>query len=261
MKRIALAFGTMAMGLSSAVYAQVPAPQQENINPAGSVNQTQSVNPNGAALPAAQQTSAVGFATGGTVPPPAPVPVQTSVTRSYSRGYSLYGGPEETRSRYPERRGTQSPHFSPLYPLPGVADDITLEDQAREARRNAAVEFGMFRNQFTGSTQFWMDHDRTRLAKVRYAMDEPMFRSVHPDYDWGDGGYMYNTAASVGGPQFPGSSNRVIVTPPQGAPTVRTDQVVRTDRAAVVPVKTVQPVPTHQKTADSAPLVASDRGE
>jgi hypothetical protein len=243
MKRIALAFGTVAIGLSSALYAQVPAPQQgSNLTPAGTVG-------------------------GGIVPPPpALVPLPPRANRSYSPGYSLYGGPEESRSQYPERHGTQSPRFSPLYKIPGVPDEITTEDQAREVRRNAAVEFGMFRNQFTGSTQFWMDHDRTRLAKVRYAMDEPMFRSIHPDYDWGDGGYMYNTAASVGGPQWPGSSNRVIVTPSEGVPTVRHNlntasigtppqappTVRHLNNVPVAPARTVNP---------STPLVASDRGE
>jgi hypothetical protein len=235
MKRIALAFGTVAIGLSSALYAQVPSPQQGNVNGGRGV------------VP----------------PPPAPMPLRTN--RSYSHGYSLYGGPEEARSQYPERRGTQSPHFSPLYKIPGVPDEITAEDQAREARRNAAVEFGMYRRQFTGSTEFWMDFDRTRLAKARYAMDEAMFRSIHPDYDWGDGGYMYNTAASVGGPQWPGSSNRVIVTPPQGEPTVRhnlnTASWNRLNAAPVAPTRKVEPAPINRSTLGSGPLVASDRGE
>jgi hypothetical protein len=236
MKRIALAFGTVAMGLSTAAYAQAPAPQQSGAAPAA-----ESATGNVPAQPVPVQT------------PPPPRPAFSS------RGYSLYGGPEDSRSQYPERHSAQLPHFSPLNKIPGVPDEITSEDQAREARRNAAVEFGMFRNQFTGSTQFWMDHDRTRLAKVRYAMDEPMFHSIHPDYDWGDGGYMYNTAASVGGPQWPGSSNRVIVTPPQGEPTVR-QSVVRTQNAPAAPARTVKPAsPTNQ--TPSAPLVASDRGE
>jgi hypothetical protein len=256
MKRIALAFGTVAMGLSSALYAQVPSPQQ------GNVNESQPVAPN--AAPQGGQVPSPGLTAGRVVPPP-PVPVAPGVNRSSSRGYSLYGGPEESRSQYPERRGTQSQQLGPLYKIPGVPDEITTEDQAREARRNAAVEFGMFRNQFTGSTQFWMDHDRTRLAKVRYAMDEQMFRSIHPDYDWGDGGYMYNTAASVGGPQWPGSSNRVIVTPPQGEPTVRhnlnTASLNRLNTAPVAPARTVQPAPINRSTSDSRPLVASDRGE
>ncbi len=237
MKRIALAFGTMAMGLTTAAYAQAPAAEQSGPAPAGGM-----VAGGVSAQPVPVQT-----------PPPPPRPAFKS------RSYSLYGGPEGSRTEYPERHGTQSPRFSPLYKIPGVPDEITAEDQAREARRNAAVEFGMFRNQFPGSTRFWMEHDRTRLAKVRYAMDEPMFHSIHPDYDWGDGGYMYNTAASVGGPQWPGSSNRVIVTPPQGEPTVR-HSVVRTENAPAAPARTVKPAsPTNQ--TPSAPLVASDRGE
>jgi hypothetical protein len=79
----------------------------------------------------------------------------------------------------------------------GVPDEITAADKAREARRDAAVEFGMYRRQFTGSTEFWMDYDRTRLAKVRYSMDESMWSGLHPLYDFGDGGYMYNTAVSA----------------------------------------------------------------
>src|SRR5580704_15029277 len=206
-------------------------------------------------------TLALGLGTGGTIlaqAPAAPLPDSQTATAPLP-DYRMYGGPSESRGVYHERRGSRSPSMSPLYKIPGVPDDIAAEDQAREVRRNAAVEFGMFRNQFTGSTQFWMDHDRTRLAKVRYAMDEPMFRSIHPDYDWGDGGYMYNTAASVGGPQFPGISNRVIVTPPQGEPTVR-NSIVRTQNAPAAPARTVKPAsPTNQ--TPSAPLVASDRGE
>jgi hypothetical protein len=227
MKRIALALGTVAMGLSSTLCAQAPSAER----------------------------------VGGAVPPPPPVPVAVPpVTRATSHGYSLYGGPEESRSQYPERRGIKSEQLGPLVPLPGVPDEITLEDQAREVRRNAAVEFGMYRNQFTGSTQFWMDHDRTRLAKARYAMDETMFRSIHPDYDWGDGGYMYNTATSVGGPQFAGSSNRVIVTPPQGEPTVR--HTFNTASAPVNPPRNVRPAASPNPAAPKhGPLVASDRGE
>ena len=240
MKRIALAFGTVAIGLSTSVYAQVPAPEPGNNLTQPGVNGTQPTNPNAAPLQAGQLPPAgvVGAGTVQVPPPPQPVP---SLNRSSSRGYSLFGGPDESRSLHPDRRGSQGPHFSPLYKMPGVPDEITAQDQAREARRNAAVEFGMFRRQFTGSTEFWMDHDRTRLAKVRYAMDEPMFRSIHPDYDWGDGGYMYNTAASVGGPQWPGSSDRVIVTPPQATPTVRHESIARSNHAPVAPARTVQP--------------------
>lgn len=262
MKRIALAFGTVAMGLTTAVYAQVPAPQP-GISEAGNVNNTQPANPNATQAP--NTPPQPGFVAGGGVqqaPPVYRAPVPPPVNRSYSRGYSLYGGPTESLGQYPERRGTVPPHFSPINPIPGVPDDIAAEDQAREVRRNAAVEFGMFRRQFTGSTQFWMDHDRTQLAKARYAMDETMWRSIHPDYDWGDGGYMYNTAASVGGPQWPGSSNRVIITPPQGEPTVRHALIVRENNAPVAPTRTVQPAaPTNRTGSENRSLVASDRGE
>ena len=193
MKRITLAIGTVAVGLATSVgtvNAQVSAPPQPANN-----------------LPTQPQRTQYPEA----VPVPRP-------------GYSLYGGPSE--SDYP-RPSVTPPHFSPIDKIPGVPDEITAADKAREARRNAAVEFGMFRRQFTGSTEFWMDYDRTRLAKVRYSMDEPMWHSIHPDYDWGDGGYMYNTAASVGGPQWYGSTERVIVAPPVAAPMTRTPHVVR----------------------------------
>jgi hypothetical protein len=196
MKRITLAIGTVAIGLATSVgtvNAQVPAPPRPAIN--------SPPRP---------------------LPPTNPYPEAVSVPRP---GYSLYGGPSD--SEYPRRQSVTPPHFSPIDKIPGVPDEITAADKAREARRNAAVEFGMFRRQFTGSTEFWMDYDRTRLAKVRYSMDEPMWHSIHPDYDWGDGGYMYNTAASVGGPQWSGSTERVIVAPPVAAPMTRTPHVVR----------------------------------
>jgi len=199
-------------------------------------------------------TVALGLGTGGTIfaqAPAAPLP-----------DYRMYGGPPESRGVYHERHGSTSPSFSPLYKIPGAPDEITAEDQAREVRRNAAVEFGMFRRQFTGSTEFWMDHDRTRLAKVRYAMDEPMWRSIHPAYDWGDGGYMYNTAASVGGPQWSGTAERMIVTPSESAPVVRHESIARTNNAPMTPAPNTRPVqPSQPTTPSTGPLVASDRGE
>jgi hypothetical protein len=141
----------------------------------------------------------------------------------------------------------------------GVPDEITAADKAREARRNAAVEFGMFRRQFTGSTEFWMDYDRTRLAKVRYSMDEAMWRSIHPAYDFGDGGYMYNTAASAYGPQWAGSTPAVIVTTPE--PNVNQVRIVGTPPATVLrqapaPVPALPAVePSHRISGRTTPLV------
>ena len=194
-------------------------------------------------------TAALGLATMGTA-----LFAQSPTARP---GYSLYGGPE-SRSEVPEQHGVRTPTLSPIYKMYGVPDEIAIEDAAREARRNAAVEFGMYRRQFTGSTEFWIDYDRTRLAKVRYAMDEPMWLSIHPSYDWGDGGYMYNTAASVGGPQLPGSI--LIVTPPEPAPVVRTS-VVRSNNPA--PNRTTSPsdrtlAPADRATHKVRPLVASE---
>ncbi len=126
--------------------------------------------------------------------------------------YSLYGGPSRSQN---ETRRTQTPGIGPIYKMYGVPDDIAAADKAREARRNAAVEFGMYRRQFAGSTEFWMDYDRTRLAKVRYSMDEAMWRSIHPMYEFGDGGYMYNTAATAVGPLGPGPAARMTVTVPE----------------------------------------------
>jgi hypothetical protein len=171
-------------------------------------------------------------------------------------GYSLYGGPPESRSETPERHGVPAPSVSPIYKMYGVPDDIAAADSAREARRNAAVEFGMFRRQFTGSTEFWMDHDRTQLAKARYAMDEPMWRSIHPAYEFGDGGYMYNTAASVGGPQWAGSPERVIITAPEpyrAAPVPFVSNAAPAVAPPTVPAQHVAPL--------RAPLVASDAGD
>jgi hypothetical protein len=175
--------------------------------------------------------------------------------------YSLYGGPPASHSQS-QRHGVQTPSLGPLYKMYGVPDEITAADQAREARRNAAVEFGMFRRQFTGSTEFWMDHDRTRLAKVRYSMDEPMWRSIHSAYDFGDGGYMYNTAASAYGPQWAGTRARVTVTAPEN--NVYQNSFVGTNVVPPAPLIRHAPAvpaspavgPTHRPSAPAAPLVA-----
>ncbi len=64
------------------------------------------------------------------------------------------------------------------YRLYNVPDDLKAAEQERDRVRAAAVEFGTFRRQFTGSTQFWIDENRTELAKSRYAMDEPLWRAL-----------------------------------------------------------------------------------
>ena len=153
-------------------------------------------------------------------------------------GYSLYGGPSESRSQPPVKHGVQSPTISPIYKVPGVPDEIDMQDQAREARRDAAVEFGMYRHQFPGSTRFWMDYDRTQLAKVRYSMDEQMFHSIHPAHDWGDGGYMYNTATAASDAQLTGQGERVITTVPVEDYRATPVNVVRQ------PVPAIRTVPT-----------------
>jgi hypothetical protein len=154
--------------------------------------------------------------------------------------YSLYGGPP-SQSQPPERRGTTTPRIGPVYKMYGVPDEIGAADKAREARRNAAVEFGMFRRQFTGSTEFWMDYDRTRLAKVRYSMDEAMWRSIHPAYDFGDGGYMYNTAASAVAPWGPGPAARMTITTPET--NVYQVPIVDTNGPPTAPVLRQAPAP------------------
>lgn len=243
MKRIALAIGTMAMGFSTtALYAQ--APGQHPLDQPG----TQPAQEAGLAISRGAPNIQRSLNR-------QPAPPRAS--RPSSLGYSLYGGPSESLSEPPQRHGVQTPSISPLYNIPGVTDEIAAGDHAREARRDAAVEFGMYRRQFTGSTEFWMDYDRTRLAKVRYSMDEPMFRSIHPAYDWGDGGYMYNTAASVGGPRWAGTAD--IVTPSQAAPIVRT-QITRSND---VPTPAIRPTshPSLPTTPSSSSLVASEAGD
>jgi hypothetical protein len=129
----------------------------------------------------------------------------------------------------------------------GVPDEITAEQEAREARRNAAVEFGMYRRQFTGSTEFWMDYDRTRLAKARYSMDEPMWRSIHPLYEFGDGGYMYNTATTAIEPLGLGSAARMTITVPE--PNTRPVEIVNNARAAASIIRQAPAAPSKPSVA------------
>jgi hypothetical protein len=116
----------------------------------------------------------------------------------------------------------------------GVPDELKIAEDERDRIREAAVEFGRFRRQFTGSTQFWMDQHRTELAKSRYAMDEPLWRGVHPPEYFGDGGYLYNTAESVGGAVIWGPSQRILIENPRPVPVASS---VPTDRATTPTAK------------------------
>jgi hypothetical protein len=255
MRRITLTIATVAMGLATAasgLYAQVPAPPQPGGAPGQPNPNLNQPGPQGEQAPGAPGAGfgfAGGMAQQNQQPVARPIP-----PRPVRPSYSMYGGPVEQESlgQYPQRRGVRTPSMSPLYKIPGLPDQIAEEDAARQARRDAAVEFGMYRNQFLASSRFWMDHDRTRLAKVRYAMDEAMWHGIHPAYDWGDGGYMYNTAASVGGPQMPGTGERVIINPPQASPTVRHEFAVRTK-------DDMPTAPMYRTNTESGSLVASDR--
>jgi hypothetical protein len=162
--------------------------------------------------------------------------------------YGYYGGPSApAKSMAP----TTTPSRKPLdglngpYRLYNVPDDLKAAEQERDRIRAAAVEFGTFRRQFTGSTQFWMDEHRTELAKSRYAMDEPMWRALHPAEYFGNGGYLYNTAESVGSEVLWGPAPAVVVTPPAAAPA----PIVKT-----APVN-VAPVPASRQRVTPAPRV------
>jgi hypothetical protein len=114
--------------------------------------------------------------------------------------YGMYGGPTAAPADNYSTRHSREPllGLEGPYRLYGVPDDLTAAEIQQQQIRDAAVEFGRFRRQFNGSTQFWMDEHRTELAKARYAMDEPMFRALHPPEYYGHGGYLYHTADSVG---------------------------------------------------------------
>src|SRR3984957_5555175 len=114
--------------------------------------------------------------------------------------YGMYGGATAAPADNYGTRHSREPllGLEGPYRLYGVPDDLTAAEMRQQQIRDAAVEFGRFRRQFTGSTQFWMDEHRTELPKARYAMDEPMFRALHPPEYYGHGGYLYHTADSVG---------------------------------------------------------------
>jgi hypothetical protein len=153
--------------------------------------------------------------------------------------YGYYGGPSApAKSLAPSTRSPREPlggQFGP-YKLYGVPDELGMAEQERDRIREAAVEFGRFRRQFTGSTEFWMDEHRTELAKSRYAMDEPMWRGLHPQEYFGNGGYLYDTAESVGSEIVWGPSQPVVATQvaPVPAPIVNTTP-------AQTPVPTARP--------------------
>ena len=148
--------------------------------------------------------------------------------------YGYYGGPTAPQSMAPktQRYGRSSRGYDGFYKLYGVPDELTIAEQERDRIRDAAVEFGRFRRQFTGSTQFWMDEHRTELAKSRYAMDEPMWRALHPPEYFGDGGYLYHTAESVGGAVIWGSPQPIMVQNPRPTPVVNTRPVESTQPAS-----------------------------
>jgi len=165
---------------------------------------------------------------------------QTPANSNQSRSnYSLYGGPASQSPSQSRPKGTETPSYGPVYKMYGVPDDIAAMDAAREARRNAAVEFGMFRRQFKGSTYFWMDVDRTQLARARYAMDEPMWEGIHPGYEFGDGGYMYNTAAIPASPGAQSATGATVGPPATPAVPVPPHVVPR----AQVPPQAIKPMP------------------
>jgi hypothetical protein len=170
--------------------------------------------------------------------------------------YGYYGGPSTApaRSLAPATRPAAKPLdglYGP-YRLYNVPDDLTAAEQERDRIRSAAVEFGRFRRQFTGSTQFWMDEHRTELAKSRYAMDEPLWRALHPAEYFGDGGYLYNTAESVGSEVVWGPAQPIVATTaaPAPAPIVNTAPADQTP----VPASRQHVTPAPRVIAGSKPL-------
>jgi hypothetical protein len=166
--------------------------------------------------------------------------------------YGYYGGPSSApvKSRSTAPRVTNRPGVvSGPYQLYGVPDDLTMAEQEQQRIRDAAVEFGRFRRQFTGSTEFWMDHHRTDLAKARYAMDESMWRAIHPPEAFGDGGYLYHTAPSVGGAFLSSSQPVYEDARPVAAP------VVSAPAATVTPAAVEAPVPAVRPRTSTAPRV------
>jgi hypothetical protein len=166
--------------------------------------------------------------------------------------YGMYGGPSTAPAdsyATPREREPLLGLYGP-YKLYGVPDDITAAEMRQADIRAAAVEFGQFRRQFTGSTQFWMDQHRTELAHSRYAMDEPMWRALHPPENFGHGGYLYNTAESVGAEVVWGA----------GRPVPTANTIPNTVPLTVPGTDEVIPVPTARARSTSASrMVAGER--
>jgi hypothetical protein len=182
--------------------------------------------------------------------PPAPAadlqqapPAQAQQSKS-NVDYGYYGGPTTPPQKSLGSKYSTGPHTGPNgpYKLYGVPDDLSAAELEAARVRDAAVEFGRFRRQFTGSTQFWMDEHRTELAKSRYAMDESMWRSVHPAEAFGPGGYLYHAADFVGSEAW-APSRPVIAATPARAPA----PIVNTPPAEVTPAsaapRTTTPAP------------------
>jgi hypothetical protein len=165
--------------------------------------------------------------------------------------YGYFGGPTSApvKSRSTAPRVTNRSGVSGPYLLYGVPDDLTMAEQEQQRIRDAAVEFGKFRRQFTGSTEFWMDHHRTDQAKARYAMDESLWRAIHPPEAFGDGGYLYHTAPSVGGSFLSPSEVVYENARPGAAP------VVNAPAPSVTPAAVEGPVPAARPRTSTAPRV------
>ncbi len=166
--------------------------------------------------------------------------VPTSPPPKPNIDYEYYGGPTTAppKSMAPSTRPStkQLDGLSGPYRLYNVPDDLKAAELERDRARDAAVEFGRFRRQFTGSTQFWMDEHGTELAKSRYAMDEGLWRAIHPPEYFGSGGYLYHNAVSVGSEGFNVEHAQPVVAAP----------------AAPAPAPLVNTAP-----ADTTPLPAS----
>ncbi len=166
--------------------------------------------------------------------------------------YGMYGGPSAAPADNYSTRQSREPLlglYGP-YKLYGVPDDLTAAELQQQQVRDAAVEFGRFRRQFTGSTQFWMDEHRTELAKARYAMDEPMFRALHPPEYYGHGGYLYHTADSVGAEVVWGA----------GRPAPSANTIPNTTSLTVPGTDDVIPVPTASRhTPSTQRMIAGER--
>jgi hypothetical protein len=205
MKKLILAACVAALGVPVSAQQMAPTPQPPVPSPNAAYE-------GGAMPPAVQQQQQQQQQT--TVNQLPPASTQPNID------YGFYGGPSAPRSLAPTQRSSRNPlgGLDGPYKIYGVPDELKIAEDQQNRIREAAVEFGRFRRQFTGSTQFWMDEHRTELAKSRYAMDEPMWRGLHPPEYFGDGGYLYNTAESVGGSVIWGPPQQVPVQNPNVTP-------------------------------------------